>query len=467
MLDGMKQEYQADPFVAWKFIGINYDEPSLYSLYVSEPDGGRRMPYSLETEAICLQPPDFQHDECPDPEGVCQCGFNAYMDVTAAMAARNFGYLGMLNVVLTKVELYGRVVEYELGYRAQKQRIVELFVPEEQESKILALRNKLHVSVSPMSKLNLIPVSQWNYSKVYNTSDSWKQWGDSTVAILDYPVTFRAGYMHADDEDRQISSLLLSPKKDGWDVAVNYAIRYIDENSEPQIRNEQERWRHNGLRVHPEAPAEALRFIEEWEKDARDPGNVCGICLDILDVLPRNMMVCRRCQDVDFPVMKGDGESGKWLLTKHDKPYYRERHQVTFNKPGDTRIRTVLVFPNKNSWQVCATVQTAVMKKNGTLVFPTRIKRWVVKTPSPHCFIWLRAKRGKLVKEAPNFKYEGDAYEALHRAYNECVDHPNRGKVCVLCCVQRATSFSDMCYSCQKTPDLWMPPADDDDGVPF
>ncbi len=78
--------------------------------------------YTADDAAVCVL-----HREHDAPDLACECGFYAYMDRERArwLLGRRVGFGGDVIVrSLCEVELLGRVVEHDLGFRAQRQRVL-------------------------------------------------------------------------------------------------------------------------------------------------------------------------------------------------------------------------------------------------------------------------------------------------------------------------------------------------------
>ena len=81
--------------------------------------GGR---YEAEDDARCPR-------GCPRPAEGCDCGFYALRPETEHHVFRTSERLRRATTVRLEVELSGPVLEYELGYRAQHQRVLRVIVP--------------------------------------------------------------------------------------------------------------------------------------------------------------------------------------------------------------------------------------------------------------------------------------------------------------------------------------------------
>jgi hypothetical protein len=77
----------------------------------------------------------------------------------AAMAAHTVGRSGMEEVfVLGRVELAGKVIEHELGYRAERARIVELIPLRDQQRTVEAIARRAGVAVGRPVRVRRPPI---------------------------------------------------------------------------------------------------------------------------------------------------------------------------------------------------------------------------------------------------------------------------------------------------------------------
>jgi hypothetical protein len=100
------------------------------------------------------------------PEEDCTCGFYAMSTLPPVVSACGFSRAGIVpgdtsGVVLGRVELAGKIIEHEWGYRAERARIAELipFRGTEQSVMILAARLGLPISepVDMPSRVRTLP----------------------------------------------------------------------------------------------------------------------------------------------------------------------------------------------------------------------------------------------------------------------------------------------------------------------
>ena len=100
------------------------------ALLLAEADGGRVLlggitqgrAYVVDDEAACPRA------RCESPGLDCVCGFYALKDRSEAedLLASNYPLRTAWNGALLTVELAGRVLQYERGYRAQYQRVLRV-----------------------------------------------------------------------------------------------------------------------------------------------------------------------------------------------------------------------------------------------------------------------------------------------------------------------------------------------------
>jgi hypothetical protein len=106
---------------------------------------------------------DFSQHRVPD-EG-CSCGFYAMKELDAqllhfaTMAVHAAGPTGKDEVfVLGRVELAGKVIEHELGYRAERARIVELIPLRDQQRIVEAIARRAGVPVGRPVRVRRAPI---------------------------------------------------------------------------------------------------------------------------------------------------------------------------------------------------------------------------------------------------------------------------------------------------------------------
>lgn len=117
-----------EPIVGYRVWQVHETYPHGWQLF-SGPNGGVAWPFCKRIEAVCRpnsnsyplfslsitgasmveQTPIPPHDS-PDSEGRCYCGINAYKDCVAVQRSLS---------VYGEVNLWGRVIVYQDGYRAQ------------------------------------------------------------------------------------------------------------------------------------------------------------------------------------------------------------------------------------------------------------------------------------------------------------------------------------------------------------
>jgi len=120
---------QKDPFIGYKIIELDYRRPfweiqTHLGTSGNHPDG---IPVK-KAEALCAlraDPDGLELMPCskhsPEEFARCSCGFYALKS-----------YKGVDTGWLAKVQLYGRVIVAEHGYRATKQDILEVWAPEDE-----------------------------------------------------------------------------------------------------------------------------------------------------------------------------------------------------------------------------------------------------------------------------------------------------------------------------------------------
>jgi hypothetical protein len=99
------------------------------------------------------------------PDEGCLCGFYAMKELdpqllhTAAMVVQDARNTGTEEVfVLGRVELAGKVIEHELGYRAERARIVELIPLRDQQRTVEAIARRAGVAVGRPVRVRRPPI---------------------------------------------------------------------------------------------------------------------------------------------------------------------------------------------------------------------------------------------------------------------------------------------------------------------
>lgn len=110
-----------DPFRGYKIAQVVLGERGAYLMGVLD------VRYDVDDEAVCLRV------RCTPPGLDCVCGFYAFKDRTAAVRLLHELHRNRPHTmyVLLSVDLDGDVLEYEHGYRAQRQRIVRMELPDQ------------------------------------------------------------------------------------------------------------------------------------------------------------------------------------------------------------------------------------------------------------------------------------------------------------------------------------------------
>jgi hypothetical protein len=131
-LDGLKgAEVYADPVKGWKVATVGRLFTGKYALVPSVISNSGTFPLRGAV-ASCYMPPYLEWREglythnTPDINGRCMCGFNAYLSPTDALN-HHFRMVKAYEQVLLEVDLYGTVVEYVIGYRAEKQDVIGIY----------------------------------------------------------------------------------------------------------------------------------------------------------------------------------------------------------------------------------------------------------------------------------------------------------------------------------------------------
>ena len=99
------------------------------------------------------------------PDEGCSCGFYAMKELdaqllrTAGMAVQDAGNNGTEEVfVLGRVELAGKVIEHEIGYRAERARIVELIPLRDQQRTIEVIARRAGVGLGQPVGVPRVPI---------------------------------------------------------------------------------------------------------------------------------------------------------------------------------------------------------------------------------------------------------------------------------------------------------------------
>jgi hypothetical protein len=103
--------------------------------------------------ASCTVLPEFHHDV---PSEECSCGFYSLKELEFAVDHASIlhlmgfsGYGRRVPVVLGRIELSGKVIEHDVGYRAERARIAELIPFSGTEHAAMVLANRLGVGLAP------------------------------------------------------------------------------------------------------------------------------------------------------------------------------------------------------------------------------------------------------------------------------------------------------------------------------
>jgi hypothetical protein len=110
--------------------------------------GGR---YDVEDDARCPR-------GCRQPADGCDCGFYALRPEVESHVFRTGERMQRATTVRLDVELSGAVLEYELGYRAQHQRVLRVAVP------TICASCARFDDMKPATGLSAVPAAQHPYS---------------------------------------------------------------------------------------------------------------------------------------------------------------------------------------------------------------------------------------------------------------------------------------------------------------
>ena len=110
---------------AWKVIGPP-EKPRLYSAYGHADKKTMLWPTDKWFEAVC---PKGHTDGVPVED--CSCGIYAAMTREQLVSLAYNAYSDEQNVVIGKVGFAGKVIPGTQGYRAEKARVIEVYVPYE------------------------------------------------------------------------------------------------------------------------------------------------------------------------------------------------------------------------------------------------------------------------------------------------------------------------------------------------
>lgn len=115
----MEEELSIEPEVAYKTSQVLVAADGRSALMSGITEG---RSYEADAEAGC------KRANCSPPGLDCVCGFYAFRSRAEAshMLGRTIGYYGVRPTALLTVELDGEVLEYERGFRAQRQRVVSV-----------------------------------------------------------------------------------------------------------------------------------------------------------------------------------------------------------------------------------------------------------------------------------------------------------------------------------------------------
>lgn len=156
----LPHETATEPFVAYKRAHLTND--GLRGVGV-----GARFVYKAEDTAVCLSEMNVLHKQERVPVLACGCGFYALKEKptkpqvdSLAGAAHFWGYKARFagGNCLLEVELYGKVIVYDQGYRAEKQRVLSVYVdPQPLRIDYAFYKNLLGTEVKPISAFDFAP----------------------------------------------------------------------------------------------------------------------------------------------------------------------------------------------------------------------------------------------------------------------------------------------------------------------
>jgi hypothetical protein len=134
-----------EPLVGYRMwsVSLEHRHASLHSLTCSEdrPCPWDRAPSAWITATCNL---DMGHEA---PGEGCACGIYALKSLPDLIASAGMGWLG--ETVLGRVELAGKIIEHDTGYRAERARVVELIPIEGHIREIMLAANRLGLPLSP------------------------------------------------------------------------------------------------------------------------------------------------------------------------------------------------------------------------------------------------------------------------------------------------------------------------------
>lgn len=110
----LPHETRAEPFIGWKEVNVHYTRP----FWAISPAMHGTDDLTGDDVAKCAGSHAIVAGEHRVPYEGCSCGFYAYRKHHSAGG----GWLA-------KVQLFGKVIEHTEGYKAEKQRILEMWAP--------------------------------------------------------------------------------------------------------------------------------------------------------------------------------------------------------------------------------------------------------------------------------------------------------------------------------------------------
>lgn len=113
----MEEEFSIEPEVAYKTAQVLVAHSGFHAMLSGVTEGSA---YEADATARC------RRADCEPPGLDCVCGFYAFKSRREAeqMLGRRIGYYGTRPTAFVVVEVDGEVLEYERGFRAERQRVV-------------------------------------------------------------------------------------------------------------------------------------------------------------------------------------------------------------------------------------------------------------------------------------------------------------------------------------------------------
>jgi hypothetical protein len=151
----------------------------------------------VEVRDLCVSPEGELEwlDPHRAPGEECACGFYSMKQLTPEMLlwasgphVHRFGSASDERLVLGRVQLAGKIVEHELGYRAERARIVELIPIRGTEREIHAIATQLGVGVA---RAIIVPRTTGVRARLDQAREAWAateppplSWADGILPVL-------------------------------------------------------------------------------------------------------------------------------------------------------------------------------------------------------------------------------------------------------------------------------------------